>query len=369
MDHHRRRKTPTAQADGGDSNRRIENTEDDRPSKAQKTEGGRKYVQKNSLEERQLLEDRDRARAVLKNKKEQEITQEDIMAEKRAANRLSAFQSRQRRKLIIEDLQKTVAELSAYNDEKANTIESLKKDLSEQREIKTAILRELTPLRSSQGDLPVSLSQPIALRPEESHSMYRTSASIMAAPQPDSNRPQPRPMQSETATIPINQNRVHSASSSAPASTPQQDGAVSAMIQFLTSQAGKMDPENLKMIQSFLEKDAQQSSTKSYDVRQGLPPPQSNQAPSQAPIHPTPHPQEQRDDPPAQTNPRDQRGFCAPRHQDTQLHLSPADQKSQAPTRAVGQASQFPSSQITEDTQLLDYLRQLIESQGSSGIQ
>jgi bZIP transcription factor len=46
---------------------------------------------------------------------------ESKRAERRAANRRSAFQSRQRRKILIEDLQKTVATLSKDNQELRNS--------------------------------------------------------------------------------------------------------------------------------------------------------------------------------------------------------------------------------------------------------
>ena len=45
------------------------------------------------------------------------LSEEDKKAERRAANRRSAFQSRQRRKILIEDLQRTVAALSKDNTE------------------------------------------------------------------------------------------------------------------------------------------------------------------------------------------------------------------------------------------------------------
>lgn len=50
-------------------------------------------------------------------------------AERRAANRRSAFQSRQRRKVLIEDLQKTVATLSKENTELRNGTNQLRAKL------------------------------------------------------------------------------------------------------------------------------------------------------------------------------------------------------------------------------------------------
>jgi len=74
---------------------------------------GKKFVEKNSLTEAALIEAKLRVKNSNKNKP---ITTEDEKRdERRAANRLSAFQSRQRRKIVIEDLQKTVACLSKDN--------------------------------------------------------------------------------------------------------------------------------------------------------------------------------------------------------------------------------------------------------------
>ena len=54
---------------------------------------------------------------------------DDKKAERRAANRKSAFQSRQRRKILIEDLQKTVSELSKDNDGLRRQVANLKAKL------------------------------------------------------------------------------------------------------------------------------------------------------------------------------------------------------------------------------------------------
>ena len=54
---------------------------------------------------------------------------EDKKAERRAANRRSAFQSRQRRKILIEDLQRTVSALSKDNGDLRKTNEDLRVQL------------------------------------------------------------------------------------------------------------------------------------------------------------------------------------------------------------------------------------------------
>lgn len=56
-----------------------------------------------------------------KGKRPEEMdSDDDLKAERRAANRRSAFKSRQRRKLLVEDLQKMVANLSKENTELQN---------------------------------------------------------------------------------------------------------------------------------------------------------------------------------------------------------------------------------------------------------
>jgi hypothetical protein len=57
------------------------------------------------------------------------VSDGDKKAERRAANRRSAFQSRQRRKILIEDLQRTVAALSKDNTDLRKTIDELRVQL------------------------------------------------------------------------------------------------------------------------------------------------------------------------------------------------------------------------------------------------
>ena len=83
-----------------------------RPAGAYRIDG-KKLVEKNSLTEESLIEEKIRAKIRCKNK--DSMTEDDKRDERRAANRLSAFQSRQRRKIVIEDLQKTASSLSKDN--------------------------------------------------------------------------------------------------------------------------------------------------------------------------------------------------------------------------------------------------------------
>lgn len=113
---------------------------------------GRNYVQKNSLTESELLAAREQTRSSLKRKAKGELTEEDKREDRRAANRLSAFQSRQRRKMIIEDLQKTVAEQSKHNADQAKEIAELKRQLQAARQENELMRHQIT--GSAQGGFP-----------------------------------------------------------------------------------------------------------------------------------------------------------------------------------------------------------------------
>lgn len=65
--------------------------------------GGKRYVEKGSLTEAELLAAKQRVKSSIKRKKQ--VTEEDKKEERRISNRLSAFQSRNRRLGIIQDLQ------------------------------------------------------------------------------------------------------------------------------------------------------------------------------------------------------------------------------------------------------------------------
>jgi hypothetical protein len=111
-----------------------EPAEEEAPQKATtvgRRKDGRNYVQKNSLTEQEILSAREETRASVKRKNKEEITEADRREDRRVANRLSAFQSRQRRKKTIEDLQKTVAEQSNHNADQAKRI----LDISQQLQI------------------------------------------------------------------------------------------------------------------------------------------------------------------------------------------------------------------------------------------
>eukprot|EP00529_Nitzschia_sp_RCC80_P016760 CAMPEP_0113462288 /NCGR_PEP_ID=MMETSP0014_2-20120614/12004_1 /TAXON_ID=2857 /ORGANISM="Nitzschia sp." /LENGTH=676 /DNA_ID=CAMNT_0000354125 /DNA_START=290 /DNA_END=2320 /DNA_ORIENTATION=- /assembly_acc=CAM_ASM_000159 len=77
--------------------------------------------------------------SVVKATQQAAMTEDEKKAERRAANRRSAFQSRQRRKILIEDLQRTVAALSKDNAD----LRSLNQDLQQQLEVTLIENRQL----------------------------------------------------------------------------------------------------------------------------------------------------------------------------------------------------------------------------------
>jgi hypothetical protein len=92
----------------------------------QRTKDGRVYVEKNSLSEAELVAARDRARAKLQ---EPGATAHDRDEDRRASNRLASFQSRRRRIGMIEELEKSAAQLTASNQEKSETIEKQRREI------------------------------------------------------------------------------------------------------------------------------------------------------------------------------------------------------------------------------------------------
>uniref|UniRef100_A0A7S2YB06 BZIP domain-containing protein n=1 Tax=Entomoneis paludosa TaxID=265537 RepID=A0A7S2YB06_9STRA len=104
-----------------------------RPTKTHRSDG-RKYVEKNSLSEAELLEERDRVRATLRSKKATStVTKEEAKAGRRASNRLSAFLARKRNKAAIDELKATIASLSKINAEQCGEIGQLQNDLAQAR--------------------------------------------------------------------------------------------------------------------------------------------------------------------------------------------------------------------------------------------
>jgi hypothetical protein len=94
----------------------VEREPEERQRVARRVDG-KKYVEKGSLTEEVLI------KAKLQLQKKGPKTEHDKKEERRVANRLSAFQSRSRRKTIITGLQETVAELSKVNKRQEESLE------------------------------------------------------------------------------------------------------------------------------------------------------------------------------------------------------------------------------------------------------
>ena len=98
---------------------------------------GKKYVEKGSLTEEALII------AKLQVQKKGSKTEHDKKEERRLANRLSAFQSRVRRKTIIEVLQKTVAEISKVNKRQEQSLDVISAKLTSVMDENAHLRRQL----------------------------------------------------------------------------------------------------------------------------------------------------------------------------------------------------------------------------------
>lgn len=86
------------------------------------------------------------------------LTEDEKKAERRAANRRSAFQSRQRRKILIEDLQRTVAALSKDNNDLRKNNDEIRSQL-EAALLENRQLRQITSSLSAQAHAQVAAQQ------------------------------------------------------------------------------------------------------------------------------------------------------------------------------------------------------------------
>lgn len=97
--------------------------EDNQQEHIERRADGRRLVKRGSLNEAELIK---AMRQVRSSRDKDSMTEDEKLEERRTANRLSAFQSRKRRLAVIDDLQKTVAQLSKDNSEQRTEIEKLK---------------------------------------------------------------------------------------------------------------------------------------------------------------------------------------------------------------------------------------------------
>ena len=91
----------------------------------------KRQTPRNTLRESVLKEELARSRAVIDESlaKGSAASKEQLLEDRRAANRLSAYQSRMRRKAITRDLEMTVGELMKQQEENTASIDQLKKDI------------------------------------------------------------------------------------------------------------------------------------------------------------------------------------------------------------------------------------------------
>lgn len=118
---------------------------------------GKKHVAKGSLTEQGLLEEKMKLNAMASQNTgdpDHVATDDDVKREqRRAANRLSAFQSRQRRKIIIDDLQKTVSTMSAENASLRKDKELLNAQMSVMSKELESLREEVLNLRKQHGQI------------------------------------------------------------------------------------------------------------------------------------------------------------------------------------------------------------------------
>lgn len=119
----------------------------------------------------ELIEEKEKAKSALDG---QELTEEERKNVRRAANRLSAFQSRQRRKAIIDELQLKVSQLSRANEEQRTLISKMQAQLdiasqeneALQAQIASAVLKQAPnhtappQLAFAGGQLPLAVAAP-----------------------------------------------------------------------------------------------------------------------------------------------------------------------------------------------------------------
>lgn len=84
------------------------------------------------------------------------MTPDEKKEERRIANRLSAFQSRQRRKAIIEDLHKTVAEISKENADHRKNNAVLQAQLDVVQQENTLLRQQFAVMAAAQASKPAA---------------------------------------------------------------------------------------------------------------------------------------------------------------------------------------------------------------------
>lgn len=110
---------------------------------------GKKYVEKGSLTEAQLIKAKERATAA---KRKRDATLEEKKEARRASNRLCAFQARQRSKQAAKELQDRIADLSKEGEELRKKKVTIKSQLMTASEVNVMLRKELaTASRNAPG--------------------------------------------------------------------------------------------------------------------------------------------------------------------------------------------------------------------------
>ena len=109
----------------------------------------KRQTPRNTLRESVLKEELARSRAVIDESlaKGSAASKEQLLEDRRAANRLSAYQSRMRRKAITRDLEMTVGELMKQQEENTASIDQLKKDIQSTAEENALLSQAIKILR------------------------------------------------------------------------------------------------------------------------------------------------------------------------------------------------------------------------------
>lgn len=161
------------------------------------------------------------------------LTEEEKKAERRAANRRSAFQSRQRRKILIEDLQRTVAALSKDNNDLRKSNDEIRSQL-EAALLENRQLRQITSSLSAQAH--AQQAQVAAQHAQQQHQQQSAAVTQQQATGSPSvsaqQAPPPVPSISQQQ-----QNQAVAVTPSAPLSFPVQtlNSSTAALTNFLTS--------------------------------------------------------------------------------------------------------------------------------------
>jgi hypothetical protein len=142
---------------------------EERAAKVPRRKNGRACVQRNSLNEDELIQARDQAKAKAKlgrSSEQEQVSQEDVQEEqRRAANRLYAFQSRQRCKGTIKSLEQVVKDLTAANEQKYKPIQDQKVEMKSLGADNARLPNEI----SRQDDEILALKQELVLRLAQDH--------------------------------------------------------------------------------------------------------------------------------------------------------------------------------------------------------